>query len=49
MQRVIWHTYSYVKEEFLGSSKKIVQNYLLFLCITNQICALQEHGLEEPF
>jgi hypothetical protein len=33
-------TYSYVQEENLGSTRKFVENHLLFTCITNQILAL---------
>jgi hypothetical protein len=33
------NSYFYVQEEKLGSTKNLVENYLLFLCITNQICA----------
>jgi hypothetical protein len=46
------NTYSYVKEENLGSKRKFVESYLLFTCITNQILALHPRsmdGLEEPF
>jgi hypothetical protein len=35
------NTYSYVQEGNLGSTRKFVENYLLFTCITNQILALQ--------
>jgi hypothetical protein len=35
------NTYSYVEEENVGLSRKFVENYLLFLCITNQICELK--------
>jgi hypothetical protein len=45
-------TYSYVQEENSGSKRNFVENHLLFMCITNQILALDtpvEHGLEEPF
>ncbi len=38
-------TYSYVQEENLGSTRKFVENYLLFLCITNQICALHRQSM----
>ncbi len=44
--------YSYVQEKNLGSTRKFVENYLLFACITNQILALHLQnvdGLEEPF
>jgi hypothetical protein len=34
------NTYSYVREENLGSTRKLVENHLLFMCITNQILAL---------
>ncbi len=34
------NTYSYVREEGLGSTRKFVENHLLFTCITNQILAL---------
>jgi hypothetical protein len=33
-------TYSYVQEENLGSTRKFVENHLLFTCITNKILAL---------
>jgi hypothetical protein len=33
-------TYSYVQEENLGSTRKLVENHLLFTCINNQILAL---------
>jgi hypothetical protein len=32
------NTYSYVQEENLGSTRKCVEIYLLFMCITNLIC-----------
>jgi hypothetical protein len=32
---------TYVREENLGSTRKFVENYFLFLCITNRICALK--------
>ncbi len=34
------NTYSYVREENLGSTRKFVQNHLLFTYIANQILAL---------
>ncbi len=34
------NTYSYVREENSGSSRKFVENHLLFTCITNKILAL---------
>ncbi len=46
------NTYSYVQEENLGSTRKSVENYLLFMCITNQILAIHTQSvnwLEEPF
>jgi hypothetical protein len=46
------NTYSYVREENLGSIRKFVEIYLLFTCITNLILALHMqsvNGLEEPF
>ncbi len=48
------NTYSYVREENLGSTRKFVQNYLLFTCISNLILAIHTqsqsiNGLEEPF
>jgi hypothetical protein len=46
------NTYSYVQEENLGSTRKFVEIYLLFRCITNLILALHMqsmNGLEEPF
>ncbi len=45
-------TYSYVQEENLGSTRKFVEIFLLFTCITNLILALHTqsvNGLEEPF
>jgi hypothetical protein len=44
--------YSYVREENLGSTRKFVQNYLLFTSISNLILAIHTqsiNGLEEPF
>jgi hypothetical protein len=44
------NTYSYVQEENLGSTSKFIENYSLFMCITNQILALHLRsidGLEE--
>jgi hypothetical protein len=46
------NTYSYEREENLGSTRKFVDIYLLFTCITNQILALHTQSmneLEEPF
>jgi hypothetical protein len=49
------NTYSYVREENSGSTRKIVENHLLFTCITNQILALctihpqSVDGLEKLF
>ncbi len=48
------NTYSYVQEENMDSTRKRVENYLLFTCITNQILALHLQsidgdGLEESF
>jgi hypothetical protein len=46
------NTYSYVQEEKLGLTRKVVENYLLFTCVTNLILALHTqsmNGLEEPF
>ena len=46
------NTYSYVREGNLGSTRKLVEIYLLFTCITNLILALHTQsakGLEEPF
>jgi hypothetical protein len=46
------NTYSYVREENLGSTRKSVEIYLLFTCITNLVLAIQTqsvNGLEEPF
>ncbi len=45
-------TYSYVQEENLGSTRKFVEIYSLFTCITNLILATHMqsvNGLEEPF
>jgi hypothetical protein len=39
------NTYSYVQEENLGSPRKVVENQLLFSCITNQICALHQQSM----
>jgi hypothetical protein len=41
-----------VQEENLGSTRKSVEIYLLFTCITNLILAIHTqsmNGLEEPF
>jgi hypothetical protein len=46
------NNYFYVQEENLGSTRKFVENYLLFTCITNLILAIHTQsmdGLEEPF
>jgi hypothetical protein len=46
------NTYSYVGEEYSGSTRKLVQNYLLFTCISNLILAIHMqsvNGLEKPF
>jgi hypothetical protein len=46
------NTYSYVQEKNSGSTRKFVQNYLLFTCISNLILAIHTqsvNGLEEPF
>jgi hypothetical protein len=46
------NTYSYVQEENLGSTRKFIETYLLFTCITNLILAIHTqrvNGLEEPF
>jgi hypothetical protein len=46
------NTYSYVGEKNSGSTRKFVQNYLLFTCITNLILAIHTqsvNGLKEPF
>jgi hypothetical protein len=46
------NTYSYEREENLGSTRKFVQHYLLFTCISNLILAIHTqsvNGLEEPF
>jgi hypothetical protein len=46
------NTYSYVREENLGSTRKFIEIYLLFTCITNLVLALHTqsvNGLEEPF
>ncbi len=44
------NTYSFVREENLGSTRKVVQNYLLFTCsISNLILAIPTqsvNGLE---
>jgi hypothetical protein len=39
------NTYSYVQEEYLGSTRKLKENYLLFMGITNQILALHPRSL----
>jgi hypothetical protein len=36
--------YSYMQEENLGSTRKFVEIYLLFTCITNLILALHTHA-----
>jgi hypothetical protein len=44
--------YSHVREENSGLTRKVVQNYLWFTCITNLILAIHMqsvNGLEEPF
>jgi hypothetical protein len=46
------NTYSYVWEENLCLTRKLVEKFFLFLCITNQFLALHPRsmdGLEEPF
>jgi hypothetical protein len=46
------NTYSYVREENSSSTRKRVEIYFLFTCITNLILALHTqsvNGLEEPF
>jgi hypothetical protein len=46
------NTYSYVQEENLGSTRKFVQNYILFTCISNLILAIHTqsvNGYKEPF
>jgi hypothetical protein len=49
------NTNSYVWEENLGSTRKFVQNYLLFTCISNLLPAIHMQSvngleeLEEPF
>jgi hypothetical protein len=46
------NTYSYVQEENLGSTRKFVQNYSLFMCLSNPILAIHTQSvneLEEPF
>jgi hypothetical protein len=46
------NTYSYVRAENLGSTRKFVQNYLLFTCISNLILEIHTqivNGLKEPF
>jgi hypothetical protein len=46
------NTYSYVREEKLGSTRKFVEIYLLFTFITNLILVIHTqsvNGLEEPF
>jgi hypothetical protein len=46
------NTNSYAQEENSGSTRKFVQNYLLFTCISNLILAIHTqsiNGLEEPF
>jgi hypothetical protein len=44
--------YSYVREEYSGSTSKFIHNYLLFMFISNLILAIHTqimNGLEEPF
>jgi hypothetical protein len=46
------NTYSHVPEENMGSTRKSVEIYLLFTCITNLILAIhmqRVNRLEEPF
>ncbi len=46
------NTYSYVQEENAGSTRKFIEIYLLFMCITNLILAIHMqsvNGPEEPF
>jgi hypothetical protein len=46
------NTYSYVRDENLGSTRKFVQINLLFTCISNLILAIHTqivNGLEEHF
>ncbi len=46
------NTYSYVQEDNSGSTRKFIQNYLLFTCIFILILAIQMqivNGIEEPF
>jgi hypothetical protein len=46
------NNYSYVREENLDSTRKFVQNYLMFTCISNLILAINMQiviGLKEPF
>jgi hypothetical protein len=46
------NTYFFVREENSGSTRKSVEIYLLFMCITNPILAIHMQslkGLEEPF
>ncbi len=46
------NTYSYVREENSGSTRKFVEIYLLFTCISNLILAIHMqsvNGLKEPF
>ncbi len=45
------NTHSFVREESSGSTRKFVQNYSLFMCISNLILAIHTqivNGLEEP-
>ncbi len=46
------NTYSYVREENSGSTRKLIQNYLLFTCVSSLILAIHMqsvNGLKEPF
>ncbi len=46
------NTYSYVREENLGLTRKSIEMYLLFTCIANLILAIHTqsvNGLVEPF
>jgi hypothetical protein len=49
------NTYSYVREGNSGSTRKFIENHLLFTCITNKILALciihlrSVDGLEKLF
>ncbi len=47
-----WNTYSFEQGEISGLTRKLIENYLLFMCTTNQFLAPHPRildGLEKPF